>query len=162
VSSAKWSVVVLSVAALVALSQGGCPTPTPKPTVTGDATAGGTLFDVRCIGCHNPASTIAAARNVITNNMGTLDAAMNGITLTDQEIADLKAFLATQTATALTGDVAAGSQLFAARCTGCHGAASNVPEDLVTNNLGTIDPAMAGITLTDQEVADLQAFLATQ
>jgi mono/diheme cytochrome c family protein len=159
-SSAKRTLVLVSVAGLVTLSLAGCPTPTPTPT--GDATAGAALFAARCIGCHNPASTVATARNAITNNMGTVNAAMDGVTLTDQEVADLQAYLATQVTTP-TGNATNGSALFATRCAGCHSASAVAGgRALITTNLGTISAAMNGITLTDQEVLDVQAYLATQ
>ncbi len=78
---------------LVILAAGGCPT-TPGGT-TGDAAAGQTLFSQECSGCHT-AAALAPARSRITNDLGTINAAMNGITLTDQQVADLQAYLATQ------------------------------------------------------------------
>jgi len=62
-----------------------------------------------------------------------------------------------------SGNVTAGETKFNASCATCHSAASlRGTASLVTNDLGTLAPQMAGITLTDQEVADIQAFLATQ
>jgi mono/diheme cytochrome c family protein len=61
------------------------------------------------------------------------------------------------------GDATAGAAKFAATCSSCHTAASlRGVSSLVTNNMGSLAPAMAGITLTDQEVADVRAFLLTQ
>ncbi len=91
-SSRKWTVVLLSVAALVALGLGGCPGPT---TVTGDVEAGATLFAARCASCHS-AAAVAPGRALVTTDLGTIAAAMQGIFLTDQEVADTKAFLDTQ------------------------------------------------------------------
>lgn len=61
------------------------------------------------------------------------------------------------------GDPAAGQTTFAALCSTCHAANSlRGRESLIVNNMGTVSSAMAGITLTDQQIADLQAFIATQ
>jgi hypothetical protein len=59
----------------------------------------------------------------------------------------------------ITGNAANGLTIFNARCIGCHPVAATLQPNLVVNDLGTINAAMAGITLTDQEVADLKAFL---
>jgi mono/diheme cytochrome c family protein len=63
----------------------------------------------------------------------------------------------------LTGDPVAGEAKSNATCAGCHTAASLAGhENLIRRNMGLVSPAMAGITLTDQEVADLKAFIAQQ
>ena len=160
-SSTKWTAVSLSVATLVALTVGGCPQPTP----TGDAAAGQALFNARCIGCHpNPADVSA---NAATNDLGTLSPAMSGILLSDQEVANVKAFLANPPSDGSGngggGDATAGGALFATRCAVCHPAAQVASDlEVVTNNMGTVNVAMTGITLTDQEVLDVKAYLATQ
>ena len=59
--------------------------------------------------------------------------------------------------------IAAGEAKFNASCDTCHSAASiRGAASRVVNDLGTLTPAMAGITLTDQEVANIRAFLAAQ
>jgi mono/diheme cytochrome c family protein len=89
----KW-VIPLSLLAVVAgLNLGGCPT--QPAAVTGDVTAGQAEFTELCAGCHSAAS-LAGVANRIVNDLETVSAAMNGIVLTDQEVADLKAFLATK------------------------------------------------------------------
>jgi len=84
-------------ACLLGFSLGGCPTDGAQlPTdIVGDATAGQTTFTDTCARCHT-ARSVASTRSRITNDMGTVAYSMRGITLTDQEIADLRAFLATQ------------------------------------------------------------------
>lgn len=86
------------------LALGGCPQPTTGGdaggsdtggTVTADANAGAEKFQATCQRCHT-ATSIKSEASRITNNMATVSLAMSGITLTDQEVADLKAFLATQ------------------------------------------------------------------
>ncbi len=59
------------------------------------------------------------------------------------------------------GNVAAGLALFNQDCIGCHpsAVALKAGADLITNDLGSINPAMNSITLTDQQVLDLQAYL---
>jgi mono/diheme cytochrome c family protein len=75
------------------LGAGGC---APQPAgETGDAAAGQTLFTQRCSSCHS-AAELAPVRLLIISNLGTLNSAMSGITLTTDEIADIRAFLATQ------------------------------------------------------------------
>lgn len=63
--------------------------------IVGDATAGQTKFTDTCARCHTTRS-VAGSRSRITNDMGALAYSMRGITLTDQEVADLREFLATQ------------------------------------------------------------------
>jgi len=58
-------------------------------------------FDSACDQCHaagthdpnGTGSDIAGKGNLLVNNLGTLNGAMNGIMLTDQEILDLQAFI---------------------------------------------------------------------
>ncbi len=87
----------LGFAALIGLVLAGCPTSgTPSNTgVTGSATAGQADFSQTCSACH-AASSLVGFQGRITNNMGSINPAMSGITLTDQQVADLKAFIATQ------------------------------------------------------------------
>ena len=62
----------------------------------------------------------------------------------------------------LTGDPVAGATFFVDVCSRCHSAAFVKPfADLITFNMGDVNPAMTGIVLTDQEIADLKAYLAT-
>jgi mono/diheme cytochrome c family protein len=151
----KRTVVYLSTAALLALALAGCPQPAP----TGDTAAGEALFNARCIGCHpNPADVSATA---VVNDLGTINPAMTGVTLTDQEAADVKAYLSSLAPPA-TGDAAAGQALFSSRCIGCHPNPAGVSGSAVINDLGTINVLMIGVTLTDQEVLDVKAYLATQ
>jgi hypothetical protein len=92
--SFRSGIILLSALAVLAgLSLAGCPTQTP--TVTGSATDSQTEFTEICQGCHT-AIAIKANANLITSAMGTLSPAMSGIVFTDQEVADLKAFRATQ------------------------------------------------------------------
>ena len=59
------------------------------------AMAGEATFSSTCASCHS-ASSLAGSRALITNNLGTLNSAMSGITLTDTEVSNLMAYLATQ------------------------------------------------------------------
>jgi len=59
----------------------------------GDPAAGQALYSQRCAGCHPSPAAIAGAASRITNDMGTVDPDMTGITLTNQQVADLKAYL---------------------------------------------------------------------
>jgi hypothetical protein len=82
---------VLGVTILVGLT--ACQTST-TPGLVGNATAGATDFTNLCSGCHTAAALKPFAGNIISN-LGTLNPAMNGITLTAQQIADIQAYLAT-------------------------------------------------------------------
>jgi hypothetical protein len=68
---------------------------TGVPGAAGDATAGAALFELVCARCH-AAVLLKPIANLIVPDLGALSPAMSGITLTGQEIADLRAFLATQ------------------------------------------------------------------
>jgi mono/diheme cytochrome c family protein len=76
---------------IAALSIGGCPI-RPSTVLTGDAVAGQTLFADKCASCHLAAS-LKGNESRIVNNLGS---GMDNIVLTDQQIADLDAFLAGQ------------------------------------------------------------------
>lgn len=89
----KWIVPLSFLAVVVGLNLAGCPT--QSGATTGDATAGQAKFADTCARCHDAAS-VAGAASLVTTNMGTVNAAMNGVVLTDAEVADVKAFLATQ------------------------------------------------------------------
>ncbi len=66
------------------------------PTIpVGDAAAGALKFDQACAACHAPIG-VAPFADLITNDMGLVNPAMNGVLLTDLEVLDLRAFLATQ------------------------------------------------------------------
>jgi mono/diheme cytochrome c family protein len=62
------------------------------------------------------------------------------------------------------GDAAAGQALYTQSCQMCHGGPSFLRGrgSLIVTNLGSVNPAMSFMTLTDQQVLDLQAFAATQ
>ena len=68
---------------------------------SGSFEAGRLKYDADCAGCHaagtyDPqgfAGDIAGTGNLLVNDLGTINAGMNGIMLTDQEILDLQAFL---------------------------------------------------------------------
>jgi len=136
----------------------------------GSPAAGQAFYDSNCSFCHaaSPHDTVAEFANdlagkgsLVISNLGSIDAAMTGITLTSQEIADLMAFL---------DGIKAGQDLYDAECSFCHAAspydssaefASDLRHDgnLLVADLGPLDPTMTGITLTDQEIIDLGAFL---
>ncbi len=82
---------VLAVVALLA----GCP-PTTTVVTGGDPAAGQATFNTRCSGCHPNPAALAGTQNLITNNMGTVNLAMTGVILSDTEVANLQAFVATQ------------------------------------------------------------------
>lgn len=79
-------------AGIAVITLSGCTTPV---TTGGDASAGQSKFAASCATCHSAASLKGASSRVV-NNLGSLTPAMTGITLTDQEVADIKAFLLAQ------------------------------------------------------------------
>jgi mono/diheme cytochrome c family protein len=88
----KW-VLSCCLVAVIGLSLGnGCP---PSTSIVGNVANGQTLFSQQCFTCHTVAFLKAQADDIISN-LGSLNAAMSGLTLTTQQIADLQAFLATQ------------------------------------------------------------------
>lgn len=84
------------------LTLGGCPTTDNGNTndngnenTNGSAASverGRQKFDASCSACH-PASYVKTYRDHITTDLGTLGSSMRGITLTEQEVADLKEYL---------------------------------------------------------------------
>jgi len=59
----------------------------------------------------------------------------------------------------LVGNATAGAADFASLCQQCHTFGEIKPvSNLIVNDMGTIDPAMSDIFLTNQQIADLQAF----
>jgi hypothetical protein len=65
------------------------------PTLVGDPAAGEAFYVLECQRCHTTVE-LKVFSNLIVNDLGTLDAQMEGLLLTDQEIANLQAFLPTQ------------------------------------------------------------------
>lgn len=63
-------------------------------TVAGDAAAGKRKFTSACAACHPSPALLKPKCNSITNNLGALNPLMNAVKLSDQEVADLKAYLA--------------------------------------------------------------------
>jgi mono/diheme cytochrome c family protein len=57
----------------------------------GDPTAGRTVFNGFCAACHAPSAKVDPG--LVVNDMGMVNGAMNGLMLTDQQVADVKAFL---------------------------------------------------------------------
>jgi hypothetical protein len=92
-SSCKWFVSLSVVTLLVGLMAVGCQSTIPPGNTA--ALAGQTKFNESCASCHL-AATLVGHESQIVNDLGTVNSAMNGIQLTDEEIANLIAFLATQ------------------------------------------------------------------
>jgi mono/diheme cytochrome c family protein len=83
---------ILCVAVAVGLAACGT---TIVPGVTGSATAGATEFAASCVGCHAAPAVLKPSIDNVVNNLGTIDPAMTGIMLTNQQVADIRAYLAT-------------------------------------------------------------------
>ena len=79
--------------AALGLSLGnGCP---PSVVVVADVANGQRLYNDACSVCHSISFLKEHADNIISD-LPSIDPHMNGLTLTAQQIVDLKAFLATQ------------------------------------------------------------------
>jgi hypothetical protein len=64
-----------------------------------NAANGQTTWNAQCISCHNGTIAPTAANSspgAVVNSLGSIDSSMNGITLTNQEVADIQAYLASQ------------------------------------------------------------------
>lgn len=91
--TASWTLVI----GATTITAPAGPATLTKVVVTGNSANGQTLFNADCVGCHSAASVAPGADLVVPNaNLGTINSEMNGIILTDQEAADIQAFLATQ------------------------------------------------------------------
>ena len=153
--------------------------------LTGDPAAGEPLY-ASCTGCHCADASgdcLPGLPGLVGVSAETLDEYLRGDTahpvkqaeLTDQEIVDLEAYLASlgDEPGDLVGDAAAGEPLFAS-CGGCHcadasgGCLPGAPS-LVGVGSETLDERLRGdvthpikqADLTDQEIADLEAYLAS-
>ena len=84
-------------AVLIAMLAAGCPT-----NITGDVTVGQNDYTTMCAACHSlgsfdtsgTAGDLAGNSDDIISNLGSIDVAMAGIVLSDQQVADLRAFVA--------------------------------------------------------------------
>lgn len=100
---------LLSLIAAAALMGTSCPMtmdmpPDDNPSApTGNAADGQAKYNESCAACHTlgtfdttgGAGDLKSVPNRIVNNLGGLSPAMTGITLNNQQIADLKAFIET-------------------------------------------------------------------
>ena len=76
-------------------------TPTPTPAPAGNFAAGQAKYDAACASCHRAGThdrsgsdgDLAGRGGALVPNLGNISGGMNGITLTNQEILDLRAFL---------------------------------------------------------------------
>ncbi|MCA9254855.1 MAG: hypothetical protein KDA33_04425 [Phycisphaerales bacterium] len=81
---------------VIATGLWGCGTlSNPVPTDNAAALAGATVFANECARCHS-ARSVSGFAGQLPNDFGALDSRMNGITLSDEELSNLNAYLATQ------------------------------------------------------------------
>jgi mono/diheme cytochrome c family protein len=86
-----------------AKANAGTPPPSPPPSNGGNAVAGLAKYNAMCAGCHaagqvdktsvGEAGDLAKDIDDIVSDLGRIDSAMKGLTLSAQDILDLKAFL---------------------------------------------------------------------
>ena len=86
------AIVIVSAGAMF-LSLGGCPAESLPTGLTGAALAGENTFIGRCQSCH-AVSDMRGASLAVVNNMGNVANEMRDITLTNDEVANIKAFIA--------------------------------------------------------------------
>ncbi len=92
-SARRWIVSLFALVVLIGMSLGATGCPLFPITLVGDPVAGEELYNTTCSQCHTLAF-LQANSGLIISDLGTLNPAMAGIILTDQQIADLEAFLA--------------------------------------------------------------------
>ncbi len=172
-SARNWTVGLA--VAIIGLSIVGCPAPTPTPsvTVTVNPTSGNPPLTVLAtttpsggtapytyLWTSAPGGAIVkpteASTNIVFATAGTYTVTC---TITDAMSQIASASAQVTVSAAIVGDPVAGLNLFNQRCIGCHPFAATLNANLVVNDLGTVNAAMTGIVLTDQEVADVKAFL---
>jgi hypothetical protein len=144
--------------------------------MTGNLTAGETKFNNTCSGCH-PAGrdnyTYAQFQNALATQP-----AMSGLTLTNQEVADVTAYSNRNNADPApnifdgsgntsgfgipfmtSGNITAGENFFNSTCTGCHAVGDKDNRDYPALETALTIPAMSGLALTAQNRADVVAYL---
>lgn len=92
-------------------------------------------------------------------------------TTTSMSVTSTSSTTTSTTTTTVPSTVDAGRATYDARCASCHKAGSHdtsgfasdlrTKGGLLVSNLGTLDPVMSGITLTQKEIDDLKAFFAS-
>jgi mono/diheme cytochrome c family protein len=137
---------------------------------TGDPTAGQQVFAAKgCGACHGPAAEGGVGPALMGNDESAdlearfgAGATHNGKTLTEQEIADIAAWLIAGT----SGGGTDGAAVFAANCAACHGAdgVSGFAPDIAGFSAADLTAGLssgthASIALTDEEIAAVAAFL---
>lgn len=175
-SRRKWVFSLWLVAVFVMLGICGCPAPSPtlSVAVTANPTSGNPPLTVLATATPSggtapyfylwtsaPGGAIAkpneASTNVVFATAGTYTITC---TITDSVGQVASASAQVNVATPIVGDPVAGLTLWNQRCVGCHPIKALVQPNLVVSDLGTLSPAMNGIILTDQQVADIKAYLA--
>lgn len=88
----------LLLAGTLAGSLAGCQAPGPahdSPPLVGDVTRGEEVFTKICARCHNP-YVLQGHEHLIRNEMGKLRRQMRDVHLTDQQVVDVRAYIAAQ------------------------------------------------------------------
>jgi hypothetical protein len=173
--SMKWILLLSVIAAIVGLSVQGCAPAAPEllvevtadpatgtvpVTTVATATVSGGTAPYIYLWTSAPGGVIAKPLQSSTNILFAVTGTYTVTCTVTDSAGQIKSASATVTVTPV-GDPVAGAALFAAQCIGCHPSAAALKPQAsqITNNMGSIDPAMSSITLTDQQVADLKAYL---
>lgn len=151
---------------------GTSPTPTPTPTPG----SGQAKYDSSCAGCHRMGSYDTSGTAPDLYQTTKVDSyytpgvsGHKSLTLTAQEISDLKTFFGTTTTPTPTPTPTTGKAVYDANCAGCHrlgtydasgsapnlsGDGSDVDEEYTAGVRGH-----QGITLTAEQISNLKTFL---
>jgi mono/diheme cytochrome c family protein len=156
-----------------AKANAGTPPPSPPPSNGGNAVAGLAKYNAMCAGCHaagqvdktsvGEAGDLAKDIDDIVSDLGRIDSAMKGLTLSAQDILDLKAFLRQANNPPATGSCAAQAVPWVQGTSNCSasysGGASGTSAAL--SDVTGPDTGTATATCTNGAVSVSQAVCAT-
>lgn len=150
--------------------------PAPDPTPTPTPGSGQAKYDSSCAGCHRMGSYDTSGTAPDLYQTTRVDSyytpgvsGHKSLTLTAQEISDLKTFFGSTTSPAPTPAPTGGQAVYDANCAGCHrlgtydasGSAPNLLGDgsELSGEYRAGERGHQGITLSASQISDLRAFL---
>ncbi len=141
---------------------------------TAQIATGKELFTKTCSGCHGENAVGNVGPNIQGEDAEEIEealktvSAMSGVSVTESEIEAIAAYLATLTTTT-TPSAENGEELFTKNCAVCHGenAVGNVGPNIQGEDAEEIEEAletvsaMSGVSVSQSEIKDIAAYLAT-